>query len=191
MAKKMLALLLIFTVVMIPSVHAFSLFGIDFSNVWDKITFWDNEEEKKVEETPKTGTSNVKASSSSSKTSTEPKPEIYITLAETKYTQSALKYTFANNEQLQGYVKGFNYDCVFVETDKGEKFTLKFNTEKGTLNSLKKGNSCEDKEIYMEESLIEDIQKDGFSGKKIKSYLERVDLPWTMYGKAVKVFTMG
>ena len=137
-----------------------------------------------------------KSSGSSSGSAPAPKPApvvdpgTIIYLDGTKYTETGLKATFKSRSDIQGYVKGFNYECVYVSTDKGEEFTMFFDTSSGYLKSLEKGKDC-DREIGLEESLIGDFSRDGFKVTKVKSYLERVDLPTTMYFKALKVFTVG
>ena len=158
---------------------SFTLFGIDFGQVWDYVAFWQDDEPVK-----KTTTS------TKSKAPSKPPVDFNITLAGQTYKKSQIISKINSNDEYLGYVKGFNYNCIAIETDKGEKFTMYFNTNTGKVTNVKHSLSC-DKKIYVEESLITDIKKNGFEAKSIKSYLGRVDLPTTMYFKAIKVFTVG
>ena len=188
MSRKLIAIVTIFSLVLIPQAHAFTFMGIDFDELWDRISFWNSEEKSPAQEReqpPKSTKTQSKGTRQSS-----PKPEIKITLAGTEYTQKTLKSSINTNDDIKGYIRGFGYECIFIETDKGTEFTMQFDPDAGILKSLKNGNSCE-REIYLEESLITEITQNGFSAKNIKAYLEKVDLPLSIYGKALKVFTIG
>lgn len=167
-------------------VNAFTLFGIDWGNVWDSISFW-SDDEPVVNEVSSVKKTSSSSSSTKKSTSSKPKTETKVTLGGVEYTASQIKYSINANKD---YIKGFGYDCLFIETDKGTKFSLFFNTETGEYKSLKLGEKC-DRRIYLEESLLEDFSKDGFKASNIKTYLDKVDLPTSMYFKAIKVFTVG
>ena len=117
------------------------------------------------------------------------KPELKIILADVSYTQNDLKVMMGNNK-MKTYVKAFGYDCIYINTDKNADFTLFFDVETGSLEKVQKGDNCDNK-IYIEESLIVDIRQNGFSASNIKDYLKKIDLPTSMYFKAIKVFTVG
>lgn len=122
-----------------------------------------------------------------------PKPRVgsNVTLAGSMYFLEDIKNLINNNEEYRGYVKGFNYDCFYINTDKGAEFTLKFDTNTGKVTSVTNGNDCK-YEIYFEESLIDDFANDGgFKAGKIKTYLDKTKIPMSMYFKAIKVFTVG
>ena len=187
--------------------NAFTFFGIDWGKFFEKISFWKNDEVKetpKVKEEIKKTTSDKedenylknkyiekKPVEKSNKTTVKKAPvvkkEVSVDLAGINYRETDFKLMLAEQKD---YIQGFNYECIYIETDKGSKFTLNFNTETGEFKSLKLGDSCERK-IYVEEEVITELQTNGFKASKIKTYLEKVDLPTTMYFKAIKVFTVG
>ncbi len=188
--NKIFAILSIAFLLLAPTAFAaseedsFSLFGINFSKVWDFIAFWEDEKQNKDNNTSTQTNTN-------SQSTTNSKPvDFNITLGSNTYKKSELMSAMNNNEEINGYIKGFNYECMAMETSGGEKVTFYFNTDTGKVKNIRKTLDCE-KQITIEDSLIDDISKDGFEGKKIKSYLERVDLPTSMYFKAIKVFTVG
>ena len=207
-----LCFLLSFSVVS-AEVHAFTFFGIDWSGLWEKIAFWknsdkkaDNQEKTEIEKVKKTSSkkedneyikkkylenkTTVKKTPSNKTTVSKPKPvkkEVNVDLAGINYRETDFKLMM---KEQKDYVIGFGYECMYIETDKGTKFTLNFNTETGEVKSMKLGKSCE-REIYIEEALITDLQENGFKAGNIKSYLEKTELPTSMYFKAIKVFTVG
>lgn len=229
--KKILSILSIFFLITLIPTYAIeetkeleksnSLFGINFSKIWNYLAFWKSDKpEQKEEKEPQTNKTQTNEPKQETKqpTSTQsnqnnnnvnnnnkqetkqqiakpvipskPPEETLATINGQAYTKSQIASSLNTNEQFQGYIKGFNYECMAIETDKGAKLTLSFNTESGKVTNVIKTIDC-DKEIYIEESLIADMKKDKFQGSKIKSYLERVELPMSMYFKAIKVFTIG
>lgn len=114
------------------------------------------------------------------------KPVKSVTLANITYTENDLKASMNNNAQFEGYIKGFGYDCLYINTDKGTKFTLFFDTANGKMTSMELKKDC-DKEIYMEESIVTDLNENGFQASKIGSYIKKTKIPTGMYFKAMKV----
>ncbi len=203
MEKTAITLTLAFFAIIsaIPSANAFEIFGFELNNIWEnvKTLFGFNKEEQKEpqnnqtkeikqEETPKPKNQNP-TTTKTSQTETKPK-EPTLTLSETTYTYNEITQIVNSKEEFKGYIKGFGYDCLFIKTDNNEQFTLHFDKEKGTISKIEKEDNCE-KDIYFEESLINQINEEGFKASNIKSYLEKIDLPTTMYFKAIKVFTIG
>jgi hypothetical protein len=175
MLKKILLLSCVFLVIMVPYANAFSVFGVDLKEVWDKITFWNNEESKKE----------VNSNNNLKKVN----PEL-LNLGLYSYKKEDLKNTINSNDMAKDYINKFNYDCIYVLTDKGVSFSFIFNPDKGMVNDIKIGKHCE-REIKIEDSLIKEFQKNGFDSSKIKTYLNQVDLPWSVYAKAGKIFLIG
>lgn len=194
MKKLKFALVFMILLMFIPSASAFSLFGIDFTKFWDGVKSIGAEEEKVVEKEvvppKKTTTSKPKSTATKSTTPPKPKPEVSVNLDGTVYTQSTLKSVINTKDNLKGYVQGFNYECVFIETTQGDKFTIHFNVETGEMTKLETKENC-DRKIELDETLISDFKNDGFKVGNIKTYLSKVDLPTSTYFKALKVFTVG
>ncbi|MFW5704379.1 MAG: hypothetical protein ACOCXG_00925 [Nanoarchaeota archaeon] len=159
--------------------------------VFGVLFYFSNVEESYIEAKMKADFSSfssvsVKSPSSSSGV----RKEVVFNFAGSSFTQSGLKSSVNSNGEIKGYIKSFGYDCVYLVTDKGNRITFKMDVDSGEIVSVKKGKSC-DREVFLEESLITQIKSEGFSASRVKDYLEKVDLPWAMYGKALKVFTVG
>lgn len=187
----LISMLLLSVPIAAAPANAFSLFGIDFDKIWNSVTSLYTDDKNSTKTTQETKKVN---SSSNTKTTTPKSPNIRtetsVELAGTTYSESQIKNSIYSNDNLQEYIKGFGYECIFIKTDQGKEFTVFFDTANGQMKSLKKGESC-DRKIYLEESLITDLQQEGFQATKIKTYLQKVDLPASMYFKAVKVAAIG
>lgn len=159
-------------------------FDFSFEKFLNFFKFWDNQEEKD-------NTLNNQNTNNYNQNIVYKKPSSFnISLGSFIFDKNNLQKSINSKPDLNTYIKGFNYNCISLKTDKNTKLTFKFNTNSGKITSIKTGLSC-DREIYLEESLIDDLYKNGFSAKNIKTYLEKVELPTTMYFKAIKVFTIG
>lgn len=130
------------------------------------------------------------SSSVSNKVLSNAPPKTYEFLGQKNLTATQIKSWYFSSNETKKYLKGFGYNCIYVKTDGGTSLTFVINPYEGSVTSIKEGDSCEN-DIFLEESLLEDIKNEGFSATKIRKYLEKVDMPTSMYFKAIKVFAVG
>ena len=184
MSKKLTSILICFTIILtfIPSVSAFDFLGIDFSEIFSSL-FGGGEESLQNNET-----TNEPYVGSRSEVATNPNSSVI--LAGVNYSESYIKESINSQENIKRYIRGLGYGCVYVRTEQGEEFTLFFNTETGEITELELGQICE-REITIDDTLITDLKNEGLQPSKIRSYLEKVELPTLMYLKILKVVVVG
>lgn len=175
--------------VMPQQTNAFSLFGFDFSPLFSIFANKDKKEEINKEPTEQKST--VSTNQSSSQPSTPrpprpPRPEFTVNIAGTIYSESYIREVINTNDEFKGYVQKFGYSCVGITTDQGTEFTLNFNVDRGTVTSVRSGNNC-DLKISFREELITQIEEEGFRASSLMSYLGKVDIPSSVYFKALRV----
>lgn len=91
------------------------------------------------------------------------------------------------NQDFRNYIDKFDVLCVFLNFSSQESFQLNFDLKNNLLESVSLNKNCSN-EIFIEKSLIYDILNDGFDLKNVKSYFEKIQMPFSMYYKAMKVF---
>ena len=193
MGKEVLFIitLSLLTLTIIPSSNAVEFLGFDFAEFIGFVTSFggilksevkqDNQTldaenmKNKAERKEPNSKNTIKGNSNSPSI----KPQKNITLSGVVYTESMLKQRFKGREE---YVSGFNYECVSIITSQGEEFTLHFNTLTGEMSKLTLDLNC-DRQIEIDETLINDLQKNGFQISNVKNYLTKIDLEMTMYFK--------
>lgn len=178
--KKAIIILTTILLLTTPMAFAFSFSDFSFSNMFDSFLSIFKGTEEKEEPIQNNSIKTVQ------KIQQSPPKEFIITMANHTYTQDSLKASINNNEKLNNYIKEFGYECLYIETDKGNKFTMTFNTNEGTLKKVTYGKSC-DTQINIKESLISNIKSKGYNSTKIPQYMQKVDLPASMYFKAMGV----
>lgn len=199
MVKRIFVIFALFLVIPISYASSeneqrFNLFGIDWKALWEKISFWNRNGEDEVVEKKDTVSQTPKTSSSSSPSQprepSPPKPPVTFNFAGTKYTQDDMRSAINNDERFKGYLKGLGYDCIAVTIIDGDDFTMTIDTNTGELKSVRKGVNC-DQHVKIDESLILDIQAEGFKVMSVRSYLNRIEMPRMMYLRALKAVTIG
>lgn len=106
--------------------------------------------------------------------------EVTISLAETTYTENEIKNTVNSNPTYSSYIQKLGYECFQVELGEREEFSVRFNLEDSTIEDISKIYVCDDT-IRIEESLITQIQEEGFNSSKVNQYRKQVDAPFGVY----------
>ena len=105
---------------------------------------------------------------------------INVTIANTSFSENQIISKINSNEQYRSYIKKLGYDCFQFFIGDSENFSARFNVENSSIKDLSKQYICED-EIKVEESLVQQIQEEGFNSSKIKQYRKQVDVPFGVY----------
>mgnify|MGYP006272941483 CR=1 FL=1 len=113
-------------------------------------------------------------------------PQFNVSIAGKTYTESFIQAVIANNPDFQSYVQGFGYECVAFQSDQGTNFTVRMDVEAGTVTSVEGSLDC-DLQIGFEEALITQIEQEGFKASAVPGYLGKVDVPASVYFKALRV----
>ncbi len=106
--------------------------------------------------------------------------EVSITLAGNTYTEEEIITTVNSNPTYSSYIQKIGYECFQVELGSTEEFSVRFNLEESTIEDISKMYVCEDT-IKIEESLITQIQEEGFNSSKLNQYRKQVDAPFGVY----------
>ena len=112
--------------------------------------------------------------------------EFSIMLGNITYNETVIIENVDNKAWLQNYIKDLGYDCVYTQTDTNKSFTVVFDVEQGKISNLSKEKLC-DREVFIEESLFEDLQRDGFNESGIRTYLQKTDMSLMMYFNVLRV----
>ena len=164
-----------------PSANAFTLFGVDFGNFFDKITFWNNNDKKE--------NTQIQANNKTPSKQKKQQTPLNIQLGNQTYNEEEIKKAINDNNQAQEYIQKLEYECFYITINKTKDFTIEMNPQKGEVTNISSGKSC-DTTIEIEESLITQIQEEGFNSSKTKDYIKKVDLPMGVYAKAAKVIAL-
>lgn len=113
--------------------------------------------------------------------------DITITLNQQEYEEEQIKQLVNSNEEYRQHIADIGYECFDIEIENQENFTVQFDLNQSKIDDLSRQYQCGE-EIIVEESLVTQIQENGFNSSKIREYESQIDMPYGVYWALAKKY---